>query len=102
MYFYARLAQSGAQMTFARAFGLECTTPTRWDTDEIVVERDLMVSAHDGVLLATDSTRQVGRSRFRPVLCRAPLRVVWGCRFSAAPDLAMLVVASRQLRQALA
>ena len=48
MYFYARLAQSGAQMTFACAFGLECTTPTRWDTGEIVVERDLMVSARDG------------------------------------------------------
>jgi len=33
--------------------------------------------------------------------CRA-ITVVWGCRFNAAPDLAMLVVASRQLSQALA
>ena len=37
-----------------------------------------------------------------PVPRRAPLRVAWGCRFSAAPDFAKLVVASRQLRQTLA
>jgi len=50
----------------------------------------------------TSSARQGSMAGHVPVRLGRPLLLVRGCRFSAAPDLAMLVVASRQLRQALA
>ena len=49
-----------------------------------------------------DLSSVMPKRRHVPMRLGRPLLLVRGCRFSAAPDLAMLVVASRQLRQALA